>query len=150
MKAGSLDKYLLNTSPADIDSKFGIMLRDYIKQKQSNPDFEVPYIPGQAKLSRTKQTTVWEYKQIPAIYMPAKVKVSQDQSKFYFKTPQEMSRYEISELERLLREIDEPDVFVPDEILYASKEFLELKDQMRMMQPIRHGLIRRFLEKVKW
>lgn len=61
-----------------------------------------------------------------------------------------MSRFEISELERLLREIDEPDVFVPDEEMYAAPEFHELKEQMRMIQPIRHGLIRRFLERYKW
>ena len=31
MKAGSLDNYLLRTKPADIDSKFGLYLRDLIK-----------------------------------------------------------------------------------------------------------------------
>ena len=61
-----------------------------------------------------------------------------------------MSRYEISELERMLREIDEPDVFIPEEEVLASKEYFELKEQMRLMQPIRHGLIRRFLERYKW
>lgn len=38
MKAGSLDKYLLNTKEKHIDSKFGIYLRDILKQKQNNPD----------------------------------------------------------------------------------------------------------------
>lgn len=33
MKAGSLDNYLLQTKPAAIDSKFGLYLRDLIKQK---------------------------------------------------------------------------------------------------------------------
>lgn len=30
MKAGSLDKYLTKTKPADIDSKFGLYLRELI------------------------------------------------------------------------------------------------------------------------
>lgn len=62
IKAGSLDKYLLNTKPADIDSKFGLLLRDYICKKQADPGFEVPYIPGSANVGRTKATNVWEYK----------------------------------------------------------------------------------------
>jgi ribosomal protein L28 len=33
MKAGSLDKYLLNTKPKYIDSKFGMYLRNVIEQK---------------------------------------------------------------------------------------------------------------------
>jgi hypothetical protein len=59
--------------------------------------------------------------------MPANVKTGEDHSKYFFKTPQEMSRYEIGHLEQLLREIDEPDEFIPDEIMYASEEFKDLK-----------------------
>jgi hypothetical protein len=33
MKAGSLDKYLLKTKTSDIDSKFGLLLRDLILKK---------------------------------------------------------------------------------------------------------------------
>ena len=33
IKAGSLDNYLLNTKPADIDSKFGLYLRELIQKK---------------------------------------------------------------------------------------------------------------------
>lgn len=62
MKAGSLDNYLLRTKPADIDSKFGLYLRDLIKQKRADPNFVVPYIKGQAKLPRTRKTSIWEYK----------------------------------------------------------------------------------------
>ncbi len=123
MKAGSLDNYLLQTKPADIDSKFGLYLRDLIKQKQRNPEFIVPYIKGQADLTRNRKTSVWEYKQVPAMFMPAHIRASEDHSKYYLKTPQEMSRFEIAGLEQMLREIDEPDEFVPDEELYASQEF---------------------------
>lgn len=82
--------------------------------------------------------------------MPAKTKIAEDDSKYYAKTPQEMSRFEIAELEQMLKEIDEPDEFVPDEEIYGSPEFKELKEQMKLMQPIRHGIIRRYLEKYKW
>lgn len=46
MKAGSLDKYLLNTKPQEIDSKFGLHLRDLIKKKSKDPEMEIGYIPG--------------------------------------------------------------------------------------------------------
>ena len=65
-------------------------------------------------MSRSRKTTIWEYKQIPAIYMPAHAKATEDQSKYYLKTPQEMSRFEIAELEQMLREIDDPDEFVDE------------------------------------
>ncbi len=87
MKAGSLDNYLLNTKTTDIDSKFGLYLRDLIQKKKANPNFVVPYIKGQAKLPRTRKTSIWEYKQVPAMYMPAHVKISEDHSKYYLKTP---------------------------------------------------------------
>jgi len=59
--------------------------------------------------------------------MPVHVKANEDQSKYFLKTPSEMSRFEISNLEQMLREIDEPDEFIPDEEMYASEEFKELK-----------------------
>ena len=46
IKAGSLDNYLINTKPEDIDSKFGLYLRDLIKQKKADPEFAIPYIKG--------------------------------------------------------------------------------------------------------
>ena len=61
-----------------------------------------------------------------------------------------MSRHEIADLEQLLREIDEPDEFVPDEEIFSSPEYFELKEQMIKMQPIRHGLIKRYIDKVKY
>ena len=47
MKRGSFDNYILNTKPKQVDSKMGIYLRTLMIQKQKNPDFKVPYIPGQ-------------------------------------------------------------------------------------------------------
>lgn len=46
MKAGSLDKYLLNTKEKNIDSKFGIYLRDILQKKQADPTLPYQYIPG--------------------------------------------------------------------------------------------------------
>lgn len=99
MKAGSLDNYLLTTHPKDIDSKFGLHLRSLIREKKKNPEYKVPYIQGTATMQKTRKTSVWEYKQVPAIYMPAHVKVGEDHAKFYLKSPGDMSRHEISQLE---------------------------------------------------
>lgn len=111
MKSGSFDNYLISTKPEVIDSRMGLYLRGLIKRKQSDPEFEVPYIPGQASMPRTRVTKHWEYKSVPAIYMPKNVRIAEDHSKYYIKTPQEMSRYEIAELERELRMLDEPEEF---------------------------------------
>jgi hypothetical protein len=56
------------------------------------------------------------------------VRVRDDLSKYYLKTPQEMSRFEIGELEQEIKELDAPDEFAPDEEIYASEEFKDLKD----------------------
>ena len=87
MKAGSLDKYLLNTKTKDIDSKFGLYLRELIKKKQKDPNFEIPYITGTATMPRTRTTSIWEYKQVPAVYVPAHARATEDLSKYYIKPP---------------------------------------------------------------
>lgn len=110
MKAGSLDNYLLNTKPKYIDSKFGLYLRDLLKQKLQDPEnFRLKYIPGTATTKRNKKTKAWEHKNIPAMYIPAHVKATTDLSEFYEKSPHEMSRYELQELEKImmLRENDQ-------------------------------------------
>ena len=40
--------------------------------------------------------------------MPTHVKATEDMSKYYIKSPQEMSRYELAELEQELREVEDP------------------------------------------
>ena len=100
MKQGSFDNYLLHTKEKQIDSRFGLYLRGLMKQKQQNPEkFVMPYIPGQCYLPRTRSKTNWMYKNVNPIWMPAHVRVSQDHSKWYLKSPSEMSRYELAELE---------------------------------------------------
>lgn len=61
-----------------------------------------------------------------------------------------MSRHEIAHLEQMLREIDEPDEFIPDEEMWASEEFQDLKKQMLAMQPVRHGLFKKYFDKFKF
>jgi len=109
MKAGSLDSYLIRTKPEQIDSRMGLYLRHCVLSKIKSGSFKVPYIPGQASIPKTRRTKKWEYRQLPTIYMPANVRVAADHTKYYIKTPQEMSRYEIAELELELRQINEPE-----------------------------------------
>lgn len=42
MKRGSFDNYILRTSPKELDSKFGILLRSLMKKKEKHPTFKVP------------------------------------------------------------------------------------------------------------
>jgi ribosomal protein L28 len=56
MKKGSLDNYLLRTKKTTIHSKFGLYLRQLIEEKRRNPDFEVPYTPGQSSQGVARKT----------------------------------------------------------------------------------------------
>jgi hypothetical protein len=68
-----------------------------------------------------------------------------------------MSRSEIAQLERELKMLNEPveDDFDPNEegektqAFRASPEFLEVVRQMKILQPIRMGLIKRYFDKFK-
>lgn len=68
----------------------------------------MPYIPGQASLPRHFRKRNWEYRHMPAIYMPMNIRLNVDETEFYIKTPQEMSRLEIAELEREIKALDDP------------------------------------------
>ena len=52
MKRGSFDNYILNTSPKYLDSRFGVYLRNLMVQRQKNPSFKVPVIPGHYSQSK--------------------------------------------------------------------------------------------------
>lgn len=67
----------------------------------------MPYIPGTQKSNSTKKRTKEDYKRISPIYVPANVRATTDLSEFYEKAPQEMSRYELKELERILMMTEE-------------------------------------------
>jgi hypothetical protein len=130
-----------------------------VRSKQRDPSFKVPYIPGTASMPRTKTKKRWEFRHQPAVYMPAHVKL-QDHSQFYMKTPQEMSRHEIMELEKELKALDDPsDVMDMEDPFEIDKEgrvisrdpaFTELQDQVRKLIPIRYSIIRRYFERLKY
>lgn len=65
------------------------------------------YIPSTATQKRTKKTKRWEYKRIPTVWAPAHLRATTDFSEFYEKPPHEMSRYELEQLEQLMREYEE-------------------------------------------
>jgi hypothetical protein len=50
----------------------------------------------------------------------------------------------------MLREIDEPEEFVDDEEVIHSEEFKMFKEQMKAIQPVRHGVIKRYWDKFKY
>ena len=48
MKRGSFDNYIMQTNSKDLDSKFGIFIKEIMKKKQKDPKFKLPSIPGHA------------------------------------------------------------------------------------------------------
>ena len=65
----------------------------------------MPVIPGHATQPKTRKTLYWEHRNLPTIYKPVTVNLQLDDTEFYYKTPQEMSRYELAELEAEMRAI---------------------------------------------
>ena len=95
MKCGSLDKYLLNTKPKHIDSKFGMYLREILQKHQKDPSTPHEYIAGTARMPRNRKTKQWEHRNMPTMYTPANIRAVTDFSEFYERPPHEMSRYEL-------------------------------------------------------
>lgn len=54
-KKGSLDNYILTTEPRDIRSRAGEVLREHMLQRQTDPEYEVPYIPHSKKVYPNKR-----------------------------------------------------------------------------------------------
>ena len=156
MKKGSFDNYILGSKSKDIDSKFGQYIRHLMKQKQKDPNFELPIISGHNTQNKYKKSRYWEYKNIPSIYMPAGVNLQVDKTEYYLKTPQEMSRYEIAELEQELREINDPEFSDGEENEMTSAELKKdpehrkFIEQMKKLCKLRHGVIKRYFEKNKY
>lgn len=84
--------------------------------------------------------------------MTAIQKASEDQSKYYLKSPQEMSRFEIAELEEEFRLINEPEIeqIENDETLRESPEFEDFKQQVKNLQPYRHKVIKQYFDKYRY
>lgn len=93
---------------------------------------------------------------MPTIYRPHAAKVKEDESEFYMKTPQEMSRYELAELEADMRAIaegvDEDEEPTAAEIEEMKKDPLYHKmiEKMKQLQKLRHGVIKTYFEKHKY
>ena len=161
MKRGSFDNYLLNTKPKQIDSRFGLYIRGLMKDKMQNPEtFVMPIIPGQAAVRKRFSSRWWSYRSRTPIYMPAHIKANEDMSKYYIKTPDQMSRYELAELEKELRELEDPtntqaqfELAEGEEIpqwIEENEQFKEYKRQLRLLVPIRHATIKRYFDKFKY
>jgi len=64
-------------------------------------------IPSTATQKRTRKTTREQYTRVPEIWAPAHIRATNDLSEFYEKPPHEMSRYELEELEKIMRETED-------------------------------------------
>ena len=92
---------------------------------------------------------------MPAVYMPRTAAVlREDHTLLYVKTPQEMSRYEIAELEKEIREMSEAGEKEIDE---ASLEKMKndptyqlILSRMQSLMKLRHATIKRYFEKNKF
>lgn len=162
MKSGSLDNYLLHTNPKNIHSKFGLHLRALMKEKLKNPDFKPGYIQGTAAARRTRVTKNWQYKQIPTMYIPARVKAKTDLTLMYEKPPSQMSRYELQELERVIVD-DEGATAAPElpkdadgkvedreAVFRKSEEFHNTREEISKIQPLRIGIFKRYWKKFRY
>ena len=63
--------------------------------------------------------------------MPLHTRITEDQSKYYMRTPQEMSRHEIAELEMMLKTADDPEEIIPDEEAEATQEWKDFREEMK-------------------
>jgi len=95
---------------------------------------EIPYIKGSANVRNNRRTKYWQHSEKPAIYLPYNLHLKEDMTEFYEKTPQEMSRKEIQELEKQVKDLeevptDEADAGQDEELnlnlLKNNKEFLK-------------------------
>jgi hypothetical protein len=101
------------------------------------------------------------------MYTPAHIRATTDMSAFYEKTPAEMSRYELQELEKVLRineteesqtaqqadevVLDSNGVALSKEDIYKkSEEYMGLRDEVRKLQPMRIGVFKRYWDKFKY
>jgi len=107
LKKGGIDNYLLETKPHQIDSKFGLYLRQKLREIKKSGVWTREYIPGTANVPKTRKKQYWEYHNKSSIFVPVHVRSTVDLTKYYIKSPNEMTRMELAELEKELREIEE-------------------------------------------
>ena len=95
------------------------------------------------------------------MYIPTHVKANVDMSEFYLKSPNQMSRYELQELEKMvadLQAMDENEEYSEDhprfgkamKLLNLTEEKKKLADEFRQIQPARIGIMKRYWDKFKY
>lgn len=102
------------------------------------------------------------------MYMPAHLRATTDLTEFYEKPPQEMSRYELQELEHMMRLAENNEDEVDDDTLVgeqldengnpiskldlfrATDEFKHLAQEVKKIQPMRIGVFKRYWDKFKF
>lgn len=62
---------------------------------------------GTAQCEKTRKKQYWEYHNKSAVFVPVNVRATTDLTKYYIKSPAEMTRLELADLERELRELEE-------------------------------------------
>ena len=77
-KAGGFDRYILDTKEKNMNSKFGMHLRELMQKKLKDPSFAIPYIKGQAKRPVQRTKDFYTNRRLPSIYIPAHVKANVD------------------------------------------------------------------------
>lgn len=102
---------------------------------------------------------------MPTMYTPANLRAVTDFSEFYEKPPHEMSRYELNELEKIIRiedgldqeeedlapSIDEEGNIIDKlEEFKKSEYYFSNQAQIRKIQPIRIGVFKRYWDKFKF
>ena len=70
IKMGSFDKYILNSKPEVLDSKFGQYMRDLMIKKQKDPHMQIPYIKGSANVRNNRRTKYWSRGLAPTVFIP--------------------------------------------------------------------------------
>lgn len=112
-KRGSLDDYILKTSPAVMRSRFGETLRSHLQNKLKNPDYQVPYIKGTWKARKTlreKEKSIYS-----SVFHPIEIRYK-DHSENYFNVydPNPPERPELADEEEEEGEPTEPKDFKMD------------------------------------
>lgn len=117
----------------------------------------MPVIPGHATQTKTKNSRYWAYKNIPTVYKPVTANLQEDETEFYLKTPQEMSRYELAELETEMRAVAEGLAEEEEEPTAAELEemkkdplYQKMLVKMKQLMKLRHGVIKSYFEKNKY
>jgi ribosomal protein L28 len=126
VKAGSFDNYILNTHPSKLNSKLGMFLRDLMKKRQKDPDFELPYIPFSARVKKRPRKRPKYLTNLPMVYVPAEVQKTMDLSIYHEKNPEDMTREELAHLEKTFQD--------PDSFLNASEEWKQKQPYYQLVR----------------